>query len=222
MKRKLRLDSLYLLLRKRLGHRNWWPGETPDEIVIGAILTQQASWKNAELAIANLREKNMLSLERIASSDLRKLERCVRPSGFYRQKARRLKAISSYIIGNGGSLKRFLDKDHHDLRKELLSLDGIGPETADSIILYAAEKPIFVIDAYTKRIMSRVYGTDPEIDYHELQELITGSIPRDVGLYNDFHAQFVELGKNFCRTKPLCGNCPVRDHCRYYKTTYSK
>lgn len=121
-----------------------------------------------------------------------------------------------YISKNYGSLEQMLKNRPKDLRNELLSLNGIGKETADSIILYAAGKRIFVIDAYTKRIMSRIYGTDPEMEYDNLQTLITGSIKADTTLYKDFHAQFVELGKNYCKTKPLCGECPVKMHCRYY------
>lgn len=215
------IEKVYSSLRSRFGFLDWWPGETKDEIVIGAILTQNTSWKNVEKAIANLRKANKLSLERIAELDKRSLERLIRPSGFYRQKAERLKGISHYIKKNYGSLGKFFDKDTAGLRKELLSLNGIGMETADSIILYAAEKPIFVIDSYTRRAMSRIYSRKKEFGYDELQKLITESINRDVEFYKDFHAQFVELGKNYCRKEPLCKECPLSKGCAYGKRLFN-
>lgn len=148
-----------------------------------------------------------------------RLESLIRSSGFYRQKARRLKGLASYVSRNYGTLDAMLDKDAAALRRELLSLDGIGPETADSVLLYAAGKPTFVVDTYTKRIISRVYGTDPDMDYDNLKTLITANIKHDIELYSDFHAQFVELGKRHCRTKPICGNCPAAGICRYNRMT---
>ncbi len=219
---KLSYDQLYKKLRSRFGYLNWWPGETRDEIVIGAILTQQATWKNVEKAIANLKSENALDLRKIRRMGLRRLERLVRPSGFYRQKASRLKGIASYIFTNYGSLDGMFDKSTAELRKELLSLNGVGRETADSIILYVANKPIFVVDAYTKRIMSRVYGIDERIDYDELRGLISDKIGKSLDLYKDFHAQFVELGKEHCRPRPLCENCPINEYCRYFKNASGK
>lgn len=202
-------------MRERFGFRGWWPGETKDEIIIGAILTQQASWSNAEKAIANLKDGNCLDLRRISAMDVKRLEKLVRPSGFYRQKARRLKGLAFHIFSNYSDLDEMLGKETAELRKELLSLEGIGPETADSILLYAAGKRTFVIDAYTKRIMSRIYGTDPEMDYDNLKTLITDNIKDTLSLYSDFHAQFVELGKRNCRIKPVCSNCPASTICKY-------
>ncbi len=215
MAKTLNLEDLYSRLRKENGHQHWWPGNTDDEIIIGAMLTQQASWKNVELAMDNLRRAGCLSLRKIDSMDLHDLEGCVKPSGFYRQKAARLKAFARHVYSSHGSLGRMLSGRAGTLRKELLELDGIGPETADSILLYAAGKPAFVIDAYTKRIMNRIYGLDKDIGYYELQEHITSRIRKDAGLYNDFHAQLVELGKNHCRTKPLCNMCPIIQYCRH-------
>ncbi|MDE1860173.1 MAG: endonuclease III domain-containing protein [Candidatus Micrarchaeota archaeon] len=209
--------GLYEELRKNFGYRHWWPGETEDEITIGAILTQQVSWTNVEKAIKNLKENDMLSLAAIADANLPELERLVRPTGFFRQKARRLRNFAQYVARTHGSLGIMFRKDSAGLRKELLDIDGVGPETADSIMLYAAGKRIFVIDAYTRRIMSRMYGTPDDMGYDELQEYISSRIPGSTKLYNDFHAQFVELGKNYCRTKPLCDMCPVKRHCSYYK-----
>ncbi len=207
---------LYRKLLRRFGNLDWWPGETQDEIIIGAILTQQASWKNVEKAIANLRAAGCLDFRKIDKMDKEQLEECIRPSGFYRQKASRLKGFAKHLFSRYGSLGELLSKEAGPLREELLAISGIGKETADSIILYAAGKPVFVIDAYTKRIMSRVYGSAEDIDYDELRSGISYSIPIDLELYKDFHAQFVELGKRYCRTKPLCNGCPVKSYCRYY------
>jgi endonuclease-3 related protein len=211
----LELEELYKKLRDNFGYLNWWPGDTKVEIVVGAILTQNTAWKNVEKAIKNLRERKMLSLERLASTELRELEDAIRPSGFYRQKAKRLSNLFKYIKKNYSTLERFFDKGKNELRNELLNLNGIGNETADSIVLYAAEKPTFVIDAYTKRIMHRVYGINEEIEYNKLKEYFESRLRPDLELYKDFHAQFVELGKRFCKKKPLCDECPIRDYCRY-------
>lgn len=204
---------MYKAMRKRFGFLDWWPGETTDEIVIGAILTQQTNWKNVEKAIANLKANGLLSIKAIANADPYILERMVRPSGYYRQKAARLRNFSQYVVGNHGSLRRMLSQDAQSLRKELLGINGIGKETADSIILYASEKPVFVIDAYTIRIVDRVFGI--EYKYDKLQAAIENSIERDVKLYKDFHAQFVELGKRYCKKEPVCSSCPLSAKCLY-------
>ncbi|MEM3405072.1 MAG: endonuclease III domain-containing protein [Candidatus Micrarchaeaceae archaeon] len=213
--------ALYGRLRDHFGFLNWWPGETEDEIVIGAILTQQTSWKNVEKAISNLRKSNALSISKIAATSLEKLESMVRPSGFYKQKARRLLEFSKHVIRSHGSLKAMLGMPVDDLRRELLSLDGIGPETADSIILYAAGKPVFVVDAYTMRIVDRIFNMR-EHEYSALQKKIEGSIEKDLDLYKDFHAQFVELGKTFCKKNPLCEGCPANGICSYYAKNKNK
>jgi len=211
----LELKELYKKLRDNFGYLNWWPGDTKVEIVVGAILTQNTAWKNVEKAIKNLKERKMLSLERLAGARLEELEDAVRPSGFYKQKAKRLSNLFKYIKANYSTLEKFFDKDKDELRNELLDLNGIGNETADSIILYAAEKPTFVIDAYTKRIMHRVYGIEEEIEYNKLKGYFESRLRPDLELYKDFHAQFVELGKRFCKKKPLCKECPLNDYCRY-------
>lgn len=216
VKDSLTYYMMYKMLRNRFGYLDWWPGETNDEIIIGAILTQQTSWKNVERALANLKESHAVNLKKIGRMNLKKLENLLKPSGFYHQKARRLKAISKYIYNNYISLDELLSKDRVSLRKELLSLDGVGKETADSIILYAAEKPAFVVDAYARRILNRVYGTDTDIEYDKLSAMIEGAIKRDLGLYKDFHAQLVELGKRHCRLKPVCKGCPINEHCAYF------
>ena len=211
----LELEELYKKLRDNFGYLNWWPGDTKVEIVVGAILTQNTAWKNVEKAIKNLKERKMLSLERLTSAKPKELEEAIRPSGFYKQKAKRLSNLFKYIKANYSTLEGFFDKDKNELRNELLNLNGIGNETADSIVLYAAEKPTFVIDAYTRRIMNRVYGIDEGIEYNKLKEYFESRLRSDLELYKDFHAQFVELGKRFCKKKPLCDECPIRDYCRY-------
>ncbi|MGC8647359.1 MAG: endonuclease III domain-containing protein [Candidatus Micrarchaeia archaeon] len=209
--------EIYRLLLKRFGFLNWWPGETSFEVLVGAILTQQTSWKNVEKAISNLKRERCLSLECIASIELKHLEELVRPAGYYRQKAKRLKGICSNIKSEYGSLEKLFCLDAQELRKKLLSYDGIGKETADSIVLYAANKPIFVIDAYTKRIMHRINGMPIDISYDSLQKYFEEKVEKKLDLYKDMHAQFVELGKNYCRAKPLCEDCPARSICNYYK-----
>lgn len=209
--------KLYALMRGRFGFLNWWPADTKFEILAGAVLTQQTSWKNVERALANLRRAHALSLESIAHINITKLERLIRPSGFYRQKAARLKGICSYILGNYGTLERFLSQNATALRKELLSLNGVGEETADSIVLYAGGKPVFVIDAYTRRAMHRVAGTSENISYGELQGFFESRARRNVRLYKDMHAQFVELGKRYCKAKPVCEGCPLNSVCMYFR-----
>ncbi|MCW6161361.1 MAG: endonuclease III domain-containing protein [Candidatus Micrarchaeales archaeon] len=211
------IPALYKILLRHFGFRSWWPGETQFEIIAGAILTQQTSWSNVEKAITNLKSHGALDPAKIASMPEERLQKLIRSSGFYRQKAKRLKAVSKHIISSSGSVKAFLSKDKAALRKELLSMDGIGPETADSVLLYAAGKRIFVVDAYTKRIMSRLYGTNPKIGYDELQSHFHAELPKSVSIYKDMHAQLVELGKNYCKTKPECSPCPLKGGCKYYK-----
>lgn len=209
---------IYRLLRKRFGFLDWWPGESSDEILIGAVLTQQTSWRNVEKAISSLRDANALSVKAISSIDTKKLEKLIRSSGFYRQKAARLKKLCRHIISEYGSLRKFLSMDADKLRQELLSMEGIGQETADAIVLYAAGKPSFVIDAYTIRAMERIIGKGRRFSYTDLQGYFTERLPRDVELYKDMHAQFVELGKRYCfKTKPLCSECPLAGVCSYGK-----
>jgi endonuclease-3 related protein len=214
--KQLPLSELYTKLMHRFGYLNWWPGDTKLEIIAGAILTQNTSWKNVEKAIRNLKEEGMLSMHKLAESNIKSIEHAIRPSGFYKQKANRLKGTISYILANYKTLDSFFGKSTEELRKELLSLNGIGNETADSIILYAAGKPTFVIDAYTKRIMNRIYGIDKNAEYMELKSLFENTLEKNTRLFKDFHAQFVELGKNFCKSEPICNECPVKNYCTFY------
>ncbi len=213
------LLGIYRKLRGRFGFRNWWPGETKDEIVIGAMLAQQAAWRNVEAAILNLKRESRLSLSKIARTDLRRLEWLVRPSGFYRQKSRRLKRVASYLSSRYPDLGALSKVGKDALRSELLSLDGIGKETADSIALYVAGKPTFVVDAYTRRAMHRLRPEIAEdMEYDALQDYLQAGLRKDIRLYKDFHAQFVELGKRYCRAKPACAGCPLGGICAYARS----
>lgn len=206
------LLTIYTALFNHFGPQHWWPGDSPLEIMVGAVLTQNTNWTNVSRAIDNLKQDNLLSLEMLNLLPIDILAEKIKPSGYYNLKAGRLKNLLSFICKSGGSLDDFLDDDVESLRERLLSVKGIGPETADSIILYAAHQPIFVVDAYTYRIFYR-HGIIPEeATYHEIQELFMESLPGDVALYNEYHALLVRLGKEFCKkSKPLCESCPIRD-----------
>ena len=210
------LMRLYSLSKGRFGFLNWWPGDSPFEVVVGAVLTQQTSWNNVAKAIAALKSARKMSLNSICSIKTEELEKLIRPSGYYRQKSKRLKTLCLYIKRKHSTLEAFLLQEKGALREELLSISGIGKETADSIILYAAGKPIFVIDAYTRRILSRVFSMQEDMDYDSLQAMFHERIPPSERLYNDMHAQFVEIGKNYCRkSEPICRACPLGKMCVY-------
>ncbi len=188
------LQKEFEKLLEKHGPQGWWPGETKFEICAGAILTQNTNWRSVEKAIASLKHEKILTEKDIASCETAKLEEFVRPSGFYRQKARRLKTFSSYVVENYGSVEHWFDKRNTcELRTELLALNGIGPETADSIILYAAEKPVFVIDEYTKK-WAEQFGVSGS--YGELQAWFEEKLPRSVSLFNEFHALIVAESKS--------------------------
>ncbi|MGC8568264.1 MAG: endonuclease III domain-containing protein [Candidatus Micrarchaeia archaeon] len=209
---------IYKILLNYFGFQNWWPGDSDFEIAIGAILTQQASWGNVEKAIQNLKKGNLIDIEKICNLNISDLEKYIRPSGYYHQKAAYLKYFSNYVIKNYGSLDNFFKLEKKQLRKELLSLKGIGPETADSIILYAANKKTFVIDAYTRRIMERVNGIRQDMPYDKMQKYFEKQIPDDLEIYKDLHAQLVKLGKEFCfKNSPACIECPLSNVCKYKK-----
>jgi len=201
MRAKPKTDFIefYNKLLNQFGHKNWWPADTPFEVIVGTILTQQTKWENVEKAIRNLKESGLMAEETIARAEIENLEGHVRCTGFFRQKAKRLKHVSTFFYENPG----VLDKPVEELREILLSLNGVGEETADSIVLYAADKPKFVIDAYTKRMCSCM---GIEGDYRKMQSLFECSIPQDVPLYKEFHALIVEYGKQFCGKK-RCDEC---------------
>ena len=206
--------SLYKKLHLHYGPQHWWPGDSPFEICIGAILTQNTAWGNVEKAIANLKREGILSVKGINGCDSRKLARLIRPSGYFNLKAKKLKAFTKHLAKNyGGSLKRMLRKETPGLREELLSIWGIGEETADSMLCYAAGKDAFVMDAYTKRITERFYGKEFG-SYAELQEFFTSRLEPDAELFNEFHALFVAHGKRIClKSGPKCGECPINKNC---------
>ncbi len=218
-------SDVYFRLLSRFGHQHWWPTTTAakeTEVIIGAILTQNTSWKNVEKAIANLAAARMVDFGKIAAAKKGKVAKLIQPSGYYNQKAERLQLFAKYVCSNyGGKVELLLQKNAVGLRKELLELKGIGPETADSILLYAAGKGVFVVDAYTRRIFSRIGICDEGISYHELQQLITENLPekmRRAAVFNQYHALLVELGKGTCvKRNPLCHACPLLGCCSYGK-----
>ncbi|MFN0150958.1 MAG: endonuclease III domain-containing protein [bacterium] len=205
------LLDLYARLRAHFGHRNWWPARTRFEIVVGAILTQNTAWRNVEHAIANLRAARVLSVAGIRRIETAELARLVRPSGYFNQKAERLKAFVRFLDAHAaGSLSALARHEPTRLREALLSVKGIGPETADSILLYALEVPVFVVDAYTRRVVERHRLIPPGETYESIRAYFEERLPRDLGLWNDFHAQIVAAGHHFCGTTPRCDGCPLQ------------
>jgi len=204
--------KIYQKMFDVMGPQRWWPGETPFEIVIGAILTQNTNWSNVEKAIKNLKSAGKLSPEGIHELSITELAQLIRPSGFFNVKARRVKTFINWLFSKyEGNLSRMFAQDLHILRSELLSVKGIGPETADSILLYAGNLPTFVVDAYTHRIFSRHGFIPEESTYEEMKSFFEENLPKDVKLYNEYHALLVNIGKIFCRPKKVCEQCPLRD-----------
>ena len=206
------LLALYNKLYKFYGPQAWWPSETPFETIVGAILTQNTSWKNVEKAIANLKKigglSSPLKLDKVSE---KRLGRIIRPAGYYNIKAKRLKNFLRFLSSShGGRLSGISGLDTRKLRHELLNINGIGPETADSILLYAFSRPVFVVDAYTKRIFSRHKFFKEDTSYEEVQRVFTANLPRNSRIYNEYHALIVRLAKDFCKKKaPNCAVCPI-------------
>ncbi len=219
------LMDVYKRLFGRFGPRGWWPGETAFEVCIGAILVQNTSWTNAARAIANLKDRSLLSPGALRSISKSRLARLIRPARFFNVKTDRLKAFIDFLWNeHEGKLERLFSLSTASLRGALLDLKGIGPETADSILLYAADRPVFVVDAYTHRVFARLGLSDgPAVGrkgyYETLQGFFHRHLPRDVPLYNEYHALLVELGKEFCRPRPICAPCPLREICPYPGTS---
>jgi endonuclease III related protein len=205
------LDEYYNSLFTAFGPQHWWPGKTQFEVIAGAILTQNTSWTNVARAIENLRREELLSPAAIERVSLGRLEALIRPSGYFRQKARKLKAFCAFLRAEyGGSLKRMFEAPTILLREKLLGVFGIGPETADSILLYAGGHPVFVADAYTKRMLARHGWAQPDAKYEDVRWMVERQFPGDTGRFNEFHALIVNAGKNFCQARePLCGECPL-------------
>jgi len=202
--------ELYNRLLSHFGPQEWWPADTPFEVVIGAILTQNTSWTNVERAIANLKEEEVLNAEALHEIPERRLAVLLRPAGYFNVKARRTKAFMSFLHeAYGGSLDAMFRQPLPRLRGQLLDIHGIGPETADSILLYAGRYPVFVIDAYSTRIFTRHDLIDGRVGYREIQSRVMSHIPPDVEVYQEYHALLVRLGKIHCKRTPECSGCPL-------------
>ena len=203
--------EIYEILLNHFGPQGWWPGETQLEIMVGAVLTQNTNWSNVSKAIDNLKNEDLLIFERLHELPMESLAQKIKPAGYFNIKAARLKNLLNFIgTEYGGSLEDMFALEKYCLREEILTVKGIGPETADSILLYAGNKPVFVVDAYTHRIFTRHDLVSPEDGYYELQEYFMLSLPEDTALFNEYHALIVRLGKEFCKkSKPLCRQCPL-------------
>ena len=209
---------MYRAMERALGPQGWWPGQTRFEVIVGAILTQNTAWTNVARAIANLRRAHVLSPQALAALPTSRLARLVRSSGYYRTKARRVKRFLRFLQARYRlDLSRMFAEPPSSLRKELLAVPGIGPETADSILLYAGNVPIFVVDAYTRRILQRHGLIRPDATYDAMQALFMGNLPPDASLYNEYHALLVAVGKDFCRPVPHCEDCPLRCDLEHYR-----
>ena len=194
------------------GPQHWWPGRTHFEIIVGAILVQNTSWTNVATAIEHLRRAKLLTPRAIEKISTPRLQRLIRSSGYFRQKTKKLKAFVRFLRHEyQGSLNKMFRAPTQTLRDQLLAIHGIGPETADSILLYAAKHPVFVVDAYTRRILERHGHPDARLGYEDVRQLFERNLAPDVALYNEFHALIVHTGKHFCRSRdPRCGECPLK------------
>ena len=205
------LQDAYNTLSAAFGAQHWWPGESPFEVIVGAILVQNTAWKNVEKAIANLREAGLLTPAALTAVPQDELEELIRPAGYFRVKAARLRNLLDFIVEKyDGSLEAMFAAPFDVLRAELLGVKGVGPETADSILLYAGNMPVFVVDTYTHRVATRHGWIDHEADYHQLQELFHDSLPFDAKLFSEYHALLVRVGHHHCRKIPKCNECPLR------------
>ncbi len=212
---KRALLKIYDKLFSFYGPQHWWPGDSPFEVAVGAILTQNTNWSNVEKAIVNLKAARLLSARALNRVPTTQLALLIRPSGYFNIKAKRLKAFLAFLLkAYRGSLKEMGKGDTVSLRRALLNVHGIGPETADSILLYALHKPVFVIDAYTRRVMSRHGIMDYGSSYDEYQLMFHRMLEKDISFFNEYHALLVMVGKDFCKPKPLCGRCPLCDERR--------
>ena len=212
MRRKKEVRIIYEKLFRHFGPQGWWPAGSPFEVMVGAILTQNTSWRNVEKAIANLKRSGALNLKRLHKMPARRLALLIKPAGYYNLKALRLKNFLNFLVatyrGDLGKMKR---QPVATLRRELLAVKGIGPETADSILLYALGKTAFVVDAYTKRIFSRHKLSEERAGYEEVRNFISRNLRNEVELFNEYHALLVKLGKDYClKRNPRCAICPLK------------
>ena len=208
------LDVFHTLLR-HYGPRHWWPADTPFEVCVGAILTQNTNWGNVEKAIANLKREGLLSAEAMREVPVERLAETIRPAGFFNVKSARLKDFVAWLfLRHDGNLERMFSGEWRELRKELLQVRGIGRETCDSILLYAGNKPSFVVDAYTKRLFAHLGVVSETADYEDVRTLFMENLPEDVELFNEYHALIVQHCKEHCRKKPLCPGCGLHFSCK--------
>lgn len=204
------LLNIYHTLYERYGPQHWWPGETRFEIIVGAILTQNTKWKNVEKAISNLKNAGCLTPKALDALPIEELAALIRPAGYYNLKAQRLKHFLNWLFEkHDGALEPLEQTGLSALREQLLAIKGIGPETADSICLYAFEKPIFVVDSYTARIFGRHGMIEAPSGYKQIQEAFHAELEREAALFNEFHALIVRVGKEYCKPKPVCDGCPL-------------
>ena len=208
------LMEVFDLLLSRYGPQSWWPGDSPFEVIVGAVLTQNTAWQNVAQAIANLKREELLDASALLDAEPETVKALIAPAGFFNVKYDRLMNVLMYLTRHDLDLERFRHLSVADLRDELLQVNGIGPETADSILLYAFERPVFVVDAYTRRLFSRLgHGWMERGPYDEIQELFMEVLPRDAGLYNEFHALIVVHCKDTCKKSPLCSVCCLSSSC---------
>lgn len=208
----MRAQEVFDRLLAKYGPQRWWPGDSPLEIMCGAVLVQNTNWRNVERALANLREEGLLDARRIAACDLAELAELIRPAGYYQVKAKRLSNLARYLAERcDGDLTALQAVGTAQLREELLQVNGVGPETADSILLYALGRPQFVVDTYSHRVLARHGWLGYDADYEELQSWFTGQLPEDAPLFNEFHALLVAVGKAHCGKTPQCAGCPLAD-----------
>jgi len=209
------LYSIYRKMFSRFGPQGWWPGRTKTEIIIGAILTQNTNWQNVEKALANLRKAGLLNFKKLHGMDEAVIAHYIRPAGYFNVKARRLKNFVRFFIdGMNSDWRALRNLPVTKAREKVLTVNGVGPETADSILLYAFDRPTFVVDAYTKRIFHRYGLIENGASYDQVRSLFMERLREDVRLYNEYHALIVRLAKEYCRTRPVCAGCPLKDACR--------
>ncbi len=210
------LMNIYRQLYSSFGPRGWWPAESPFEVAIGAILTQNTSWSNAKKAIDQLKRKKILSSKVLYDIDLKDLAESIKSSGYYNQKAKKIKSFLEFFKNYNFEFKKMSGQNVNNLRKQLLDVNGIGEETADSILLYAINKPVFVIDAYTKRVFNRLGFIDEKIKYSDLQKIFINNLNRDAALFNEYHALIDYLAHFICKKRPECQKCVLKKNCDYY------
>lgn len=210
----INIDELYTKLLTAYGHQHWWPSNSPFETMVGAILTQNTNWSNVTKAIQNLGDE--CNPKAIVDMDVDVLAEKIRPSGYFNQKAERLKILATWFAGYNFDIEVLKKKETKDLRKELLSLKGVGPETADDMLVYVFDKPSFVIDTYTRRLFERLGYSVPK-SYDDFRVMIEQGIPKDVQIYNEYHGLIVIHAKEHCQKKPVCLNCTLAKNCEFYQ-----